>query len=254
MEYVSFEGLRLDGRRANETRRVRHAFGVDDRADGSARFEMGNTIAQATVEGPKERRMGPPEEGESERCRVEATYASSAFSAEGVRAARKTDRRAKEHSSVLTEALQNAVMGDLMPRCAVRVTVNVLCDDGGARAASVNAATLALIDAGVPMRDILSAVTVGYLDGETLVDLNKTEERGRGPELLTCAMLGEAAADYESREIVGEQLDRGKTTADVFDSMHDLALAGTRVVGEYMRRATVERTRGLASSRALEKF
>ena len=78
-------------------------------------------------------------------------------------------------------------MTELMPRSAIAVTCAVLCDDGGAKAASVNAATLALADAGVPLRDTAGAVTCGYLDGEVLIDLNREEERGRGPELLMCS-------------------------------------------------------------------
>ena len=77
MEYVSFEGLRADGRRANECRRVRHEFAVDADADGSARFEIGNTVVQATVRGPRERRGGRAEEGASDACAVTATYAAS---------------------------------------------------------------------------------------------------------------------------------------------------------------------------------
>jgi len=46
MEYVSPEGLRLDGRRPKEVRQLRSALGVLDSADGSAMFEMGNTKAR----------------------------------------------------------------------------------------------------------------------------------------------------------------------------------------------------------------
>lgn len=266
MEYVSFEGLRLDGRRFNECRRVRHEFAVDAAADGSCRLEMGNTVVQAVVYGPYERRTAI-EEGASEACECEATYGASAFSTDGARAARRVDRRAQAHAAVLTKIVGEVVMVDLMPRCALSVRVTVLCDDGGARAASVNAAVLALADAGVPLRDTASAVTCGYLDGEVLVDLNRDEERGRGPELLLCAVGasasgdGEDAADDErleedlrSMEIIAEELERGKTTMETFDSMHDLALAATATIAAYMRGAALSRTKALASARALEKF
>lgn len=42
-EFVSPEGLRRDGRRAGELRRIRCQIGVLSDADGSAMFEMGNT-------------------------------------------------------------------------------------------------------------------------------------------------------------------------------------------------------------------
>ena len=266
MEYVSFEGLRLDGRRRHECRRMRHEFAVDAAADGSCRLEMGNTAVEAIVHGPRERR-GPREEGASEACECEVSYGSSAFSTEGARAARRVDRRARARAEALAKILEAVVMVDLMPRCALRVRVTVLCDDGGARAASANAAVLALADAGVPLRDTASCVTCGYLDGEVLVDLNREEERGRGPELLVCAVGASARAredaaeddaraeeELRRREIIAEELERGKTTMETFDSMHDLALAGTATIAAYMRGAALSRTKALASARALEKF
>ena len=270
MEYVSFEGLRADGRRANECRRVRHEFAVDADADGSARFEIGNTVVQATVRGPRERRGGRAEEGASDACAVTATYAASGAAADGANGRRKGDRKALSHAETLTKILDRVVMTELMPRSAIAVTCTVLCDDGGAKAASVNAATLALADAGVPLRDTVGAVTCGYLDGEVLIDLNREEERGRGPELLMCSTgagaTSRAAAasddeeeedkgvDISGREIIAEELDRGKTTMETYDAMHDLALAASAVISARMREATLERTRSLAATRALEKF
>jgi len=269
MEHVSFEGLRADGRRANECRRIRHEFAVDADADGSARFEIGNTVVQAAVRGPRERR-GPREEGASDACEVTATYGASAAAADGARGRRRGDRKALQHATTLTKILDRVVMTELMPRSAIEVTCVVLCDDGGAKAASVNAATLALADAGVPLRDTAGAVTCGYLDGEVLIDLNREEERGRGPELLMCstgpgaASRANAASDDEDdddegvdvsgREIIAEELDRGKTTMETYDAMHDLAIEASAVISARMREATLERTRALAATRALEKF
>ncbi|RYR52747.1 hypothetical protein Ahy_A06g027633 isoform F [Arachis hypogaea] len=54
MEYVSPEGLRLDGRRPMEMRQIRAEIGAVSRADGSAIFEMGNTKVVAAVYGPRE--------------------------------------------------------------------------------------------------------------------------------------------------------------------------------------------------------
>ena len=139
---------------------MRHEFAVDAAADGSCRLEMGNTAVEAIVHGPRERR-GPREEGASEACECEVSYGSSAFATEGARAARRVDRRALAHAETLAKILEEVVMVDSMPRCALRVRVTVLCDDGGARAASANAAVLALADAGVPLRDTASCVTCG---------------------------------------------------------------------------------------------
>jgi ribonuclease PH len=49
MEFVSPEGLRLDGRRPKELRQLKAELGVLKSADGSAMFEMGNTKVGGTL-------------------------------------------------------------------------------------------------------------------------------------------------------------------------------------------------------------
>ena len=270
MEYVSFEGLRLDGRRANEIRRPRHAFAIDAQCDGSARFELGNTVIECRVDGPSERKFGGAEEGASEACALTCSHGRSAFASDGVQAGRKGDGRSKQFESVLAKALTSAVCVDLMPRCEVQVRTTVLCDDGGARAASACAAVLALADAGIPLKGIIGSCTVGHLDGEALIDVNRDEERGRGPELWTCALsAGDVPDDDENEDdgedhlmgatgnhitVIVEELERGKTTMETFKSMHDLALAGCETSARYLRISLRALTRALAATRALEKF
>jgi len=54
---LSPEGLRIDGRRANELRQIRVKMGVFARADGSCYFEQGNTKVLVAVNGPREVRL-----------------------------------------------------------------------------------------------------------------------------------------------------------------------------------------------------
>lgn len=54
MEFLSPEGLRIDGRKPLELRKLVARLGVFDQADGSAYVEMGNTKVLATVYGPHE--------------------------------------------------------------------------------------------------------------------------------------------------------------------------------------------------------
>ena len=55
--------------------------------------------------------------------------------------------------------------------------------DGGTYAACVNAATLAVLDAGIPMRDFVCACSAGFVDGTALADLSHVEEAAGGPQL-----------------------------------------------------------------------
>ena len=54
IEFISPEGLRVDGRRAEELRNIKCKLGIFKRADGSAYYEQGNTKVLATIYGPKE--------------------------------------------------------------------------------------------------------------------------------------------------------------------------------------------------------
>jgi len=56
-EFLSPEGLRLDGRRPGELRGVTASIGVLPSIDGSAIFELGGTKVLATVQGPREARQ-----------------------------------------------------------------------------------------------------------------------------------------------------------------------------------------------------
>jgi exosome complex component RRP41 len=87
-------------------------------------------------------------------------------------------------------------MTHLFPRSTISINLHVLSQDGSLLAACINATTLALIDAGIPMQDYVVACTAGSTssyarDGDSadpLLDLNGLEEQ----ELpgLTAATLG----------------------------------------------------------------
>lgn len=72
---------------------------------------------------------------------------------------------------------------ELLPRSQIDVYVQVLQADGGTRCACINAAAMALADAGIPMRDALAAVAVGHLQATPLLDLNYMEDSGGGPDI-----------------------------------------------------------------------
>jgi hypothetical protein len=84
----------------------------------------------------------------------------------------------------LRRVFEAAIVLEAVPRCVVTLAVHVQADEGGMRAAAVNAATLALMHAGVPMRGMPGAVTVGLLPaacgGEAVLDLLRAEEEEAG--------------------------------------------------------------------------
>ena len=90
-------------------------------------------------------------------------------------------RREREISMVISNALQPALFLEEFPRAVVDVYIQVIQADGGTRCAAINAASLALADAGIPMRSLVPAVAVGKADGVLIVDLADEEDKyGQG--------------------------------------------------------------------------
>lgn len=92
-------------------------------------------------------------------------------------------RRTSEMSHTLATAFTPLLHTHLYPHSTITINIHILSQDGSLLAASLNAATLALIDAGIPMSDYLTAVTAAAgpsTDSETsdpLLDLNGLEEQ-----------------------------------------------------------------------------
>ena len=166
-DFLSLSGLRADGRRPPEARKVRCAFGVLPHADGSACFEQGNTKVLVTVRGPREVRRRS--NAQHDRAILECTYQLAPFAK--VRHAKKrfTDRQALEAQIAVKQVFEQAIQCHLFPNSQIDINVMVLQTDGGAVCAAINAVTLAVQDAGIPMLDFVVACTAGYLERTTLV-------------------------------------------------------------------------------------
>ncbi len=169
---------RLDGRAFDETRPIKAKTGIIKRADGSASFQIGNTIAYAAVYGPRDlypRFMQDPTKGKL-RCR----YNMLPFSGAGERVRPGGSRRSKEISMVTEKALLQALNLDDFPNAVVDVFIELPQTDAGTRCAGICAASMALADAGISMKDLVTAVAVGKVDDKILVDLNYDEESYEG--------------------------------------------------------------------------
>ena len=98
--------------------------------------------------------------------------------------------------ATIANAFQSALFTHLYPHSTILITLHVLAQDGSLLAACLNAATLALIDAGVPMADYIAACTAGSTSSYTsndesadpLLDLNGLEEQEL--PFLTVGTLG----------------------------------------------------------------
>ncbi|KAJ3285708.1 Exosome component 5 [Rhizoclosmatium sp. JEL0117] len=150
--------MRSNGRTdEHQLRPLSASFGVLSRADGSSRFGFGTTEVLASVFGPKEVRIRD-EKIDS------ATLQISVRPLNGLSG--PLHRLAERQLRDLIEA---AVLASIHPRSAIQVTIQVTGDDGCFMSAAVNAASLALLDAGVAQRHLLASVTLAFDPNGTLL-------------------------------------------------------------------------------------
>jgi exosome complex component RRP41 len=98
------------------------------------------------------------------------------------------DRRIQEFGLALRQTFEEAVQLQLSPRSQIDISVLVLEQDGGVLQTAINAVTLALVDAGIPMNDYICATSAGLVDNDAILgilflnllsdagDLNSIEE------------------------------------------------------------------------------
>ncbi|XP_004933567.1 exosome complex component RRP41 [Bombyx mori] len=188
-DLLSSQGLRLDGRRPNELRRIRCKLGVFTQPDGSAYLEQGNTKVLAAVYGPHQ---ASKSKMSTEAVVVNCQYSMATFSTGERKNRPRGDRKSQEMSMHLRQALTAAIKTEMYPRSQIDIYIEVLQADGGTYCASVNAASLALIDSGIPLRAYVTACSASLgrqsATHEPLVDVSHIEEAADGV-CLTVASL-----------------------------------------------------------------
>jgi exosome complex component RRP41 len=225
-EYVK-NGKRLDGRGLEELRPLKIEAGVLSRAEGSCYLEWGQNKIVAAVYGPRE--ALPKHIQNPYKALVNYQYRMATFSVSD-RKSPKPGRREIEISKVSGEALEKAIFLERFPNTTIGVFVEILDSNAGTRVAALTAASVALADAGIPMRDMVSAVGVGKAGGEIILDLNKDEEDASDAVDIPIAILP------RTEEIVLLQMD-GLLTPEEWKKALKLGLKGCKQVYEVQKEA-----------------
>ena len=224
--WLGLLGLRGDGRKVSEHRRLGVACGVarSRYVDGSCELTMGLTRVVAHVAGPRE---APRRSDEvHDRGTLEVTAAVAPFAAVGERSGGSRDRASRELAAHVARALAGAVVLERYPRSRVDVHVHVLCDDGGAASCAVNAASLALVDAGVFLRDVAAGATVAVHQKRLVWDPTRDEQRGASS--LDVAVLPQFGT------VLSAHLDGEALPQDELGALTDAAVAAACEVGDVL--------------------
>lgn len=225
-EKLIVDGERLDGRKLDQLRPIKIETGVLEKADGSAYLELGENKAIAAVYGPRE--MHPRHLQKTNRAVLRVRYNMAPFSVDD-RKRPGPSRRSTEISKVAREALEPAVFLERYPRAVIDVSMELLQAAAGTRTAGITAASTALADAGIPMRDLVASCAAGKADGQIVLDLQKEEDQYGDADMPVAYMP-------QKDQITLLQMD-GHFEPEEFEKALDLAIQGCKQVYEEQRKS-----------------
>ena len=224
---------RSDGRKLDDLRPMIAKVGVVPSADGSAMFSQGGTIAIASVHGP--RILNPKHQQDPSGSVVRVRYNMLPFSVSD-RIRPGISRRGQEINKVTEWALTKAVILDELPGTVIDVHINIIQANAGTRCAGINAAAMALAHAGIPMKEMISAVAMGKIDTTIVTDVTKEEEdyhEGEGSTDIPLAFLS------NSGKVSLLQLD-GKLPAKVLKEVLEKGREACNKIYEEQKKALKE--------------
>ncbi len=227
---------RVDGRKLDQLRPMEAKAGVIPNADGSAFFKIGKTFAYAAVYGPRE--LYPKFLQDPKKGIIRCHYSMMPFSGSGERIRPGGNRRSQEISMVMDAALAPVIDLSAFPNAVVDVFVDLPQTDAGTRCAAISAAAIALADAGIPMKDMISSVAVGQVDGTVVADLCYDEE-------AYDAIVSDipVAMTHNTQEITLLQMDGEISKADLIKAL-ELAKKATEEIYQLQVKALKEKFSG----------
>src|SRR3989338_5160534 len=229
---------RSSGRKFDELRKMEAKVGVIPRADGSAMFKIGDTIAIAAVYGPRE--LHPKFLQDPEKGILRCNYDMISFSVPD-RKRPGPARRSTEISLVSEKALSSVLDLKQFPNAVVDVFIQIVQANAGTRCAGITAASMALAHAGLPMKNLVSAISVGKVGDKIVVDLNKEEEHfEEGATDIPVAMSG-------SGEVTLLQLDGNVNKEELFKAL-EMAKKGCEELDKLQRKTLREFYKGVQNA------
>jgi polyribonucleotide nucleotidyltransferase len=214
------EGHRVDGRAKNEIRPLAAEVGVLPRVHGSGLFTRGQTqvLSVATLNTLSAAQKLDTIWEETEK-RYMHHYNFPGYSVGEARASRSTNRREKGHGALAERALEPVLPSVEEFPYAIRVVSEVLSSNGSTSQGSICGSTLALMDAGVPIKAPVAGISCGLIqddDGSftTFIDIQGVEDfhgemdfKVAGTKAGITAIQMDLKNDGLSHAIIKEALD-----------------------------------------------
>ncbi len=180
-EKVTKEDKRPDGRKLDEVREIKAQTGILDRTHGTGLFNRGSTQALSVVT------LGGPSEGQTidgmEEEKVKNFMHHYNFPPYSVGETGRigfTNRREIGHGALAEKALFPLIPSNTDFPYTIRLVSEILSSNGSSSMASVSGSSLALMDAGVPIKTHVSGIAMGLIMGPN--DSYKILTDIQGPE------------------------------------------------------------------------
>ncbi|KAJ1937426.1 exosome non-catalytic core subunit rrp46 [Linderina macrospora] len=155
---------RPDRREANQIRSLHCALGQLSRTDGSAQFSSGRTSVLCGIYGPVDVKVY---DEQLDRAHIEVKVRPDI----GI-----PTTKDKWVESAVRSTFEKEILAQLHPRTLIQINLQVRENDGSADAIAINATTMGLIDAGVPLKCTVAAAACAVMgDGCVVVDPTKEE-------------------------------------------------------------------------------
>ena len=174
-------GKRVDGRAMNEIRPLGSEVGLIPRVHGSALFTRGQTqvLSIATI-ATLSMSQKLDTIWEEEEKRFMHHYNMPSYSTGEARASRSTGRREYGHGALVEKALESVIPSVEDFPYTIRVVSEILSSNGSTSQGSICGTTLALMDAGVPIKAPVAGISCGLIqDGDdftTFIDIQGVED------------------------------------------------------------------------------
>ncbi|KAB2049867.1 hypothetical protein ES319_A13G207200v1 [Gossypium barbadense] len=157
---------REDGRSQNQLRPLACSRNILHRAHGSASWSQGDTKVLAAVYGPK---AGTKKNENPEKACIEVIWKPKTG---------QIGKPEKEYEMILKRTLESICILTVNPNTTTSIIVQVVNDDGALLPSAINAACMALVDAGIPMKHLAVAICCCVAkSGYVILDPTKLEEQ-----------------------------------------------------------------------------
>ncbi|KAG9156210.1 hypothetical protein Leryth_021619 [Lithospermum erythrorhizon] len=228
------EEKREDGRTAKQLRPLACSRNILNRAHGSASWSQGETKVLAAVYGPK---AGVRKNENPEKACFEVIWKPKTG---------QSGKQEKEFEMILKKTLQSICLSNVYPNTTTSIIVQVVNDDGALLPSAVNAACAALVDAGIPLKQLAVSICCCLAEsGSILLDPSKLEEQKMiafvylvFPNSVHSSIEGSVKTEGEPMEHgVITSLTHGVMPADDYFRCLDRGRAAAAKLSDFLRRS-----------------